>query len=135
MEDSTAAAHPRIAVVGLWHLGCVTAACLANAEWPVLGLDEDRERIAALEENRPPLFEPGLAKMIAERRAAGQLAFGEIGAAETAEAEVIWITFDTPVDDEDRADVGLVLAQSERALAAAGEGALVVAPRSCPSAR
>jgi UDPglucose 6-dehydrogenase len=132
MEDSTAAAHPRIAVVGLWHLGCVTAACLADADWPVLGLDGDGERIAALDEDRPPLFEPGLAEMIAKRRAAGQLAFGEIGAAATAEAEVVWITFDTPVDDEDRADVEVVLAESERALAAAGRDALVVSSSQLP---
>ena len=29
----------RIAVYGLWHLGCVTAACLAAANHVVVGLD------------------------------------------------------------------------------------------------
>ena len=80
------------------------------------------------------MFEPGLAEMIAERRAAEHLAFGEIGAAETAEAEVVWITFDTPVDDEDRADVGSVLAQSELA-PPQREARSSCPPRSCPSAR
>ena len=31
----------RIAVYGLWHLGCVTAACLAAAKHMVIGVDRD----------------------------------------------------------------------------------------------
>jgi UDPglucose 6-dehydrogenase len=132
MGDLIAATRPRIAVVGLWHLGCVTAACLAGKQWPVLALDSDAEVVAGLRADRPPLFEPGLAELIAERRAAEELAFGEIGDPAMASAEVVWITFDTPVDDEDRADVEWVLAQSTHALALARHGALVVSSSQLP---
>jgi UDPglucose 6-dehydrogenase len=132
MEDSPAATHPRIAVAGLWHLGCVTAACLADAAWPVLALDGDPMVIAGLRDDRPPLSEPGLAELIAARRSAGELAFAEIGDPATARAEIMWLTFDTPVDEEDRADVEWVLAQSQRALAEARTGALVVSSSQLP---
>jgi UDPglucose 6-dehydrogenase len=132
MPESIAATDPRIAVIGLWHLGCVTAACLADGNWPVLALDGDPDRVAQLTEGNPPLFEPGLAELVTERHAAGQLAFAEIGAPATVESEIVWITFDTPVDDDDRADVEWVLVQCERALAGAGRGALVVSSSQLP---
>lgn len=123
---------PRIAVVGLWHLGCVTAACLAAADWPVLGLDSDPAVISGLQEGRPPLFEPGLAELIADRQAAGQLTFAEVGHPAIVGVELVWIAFDTPVDDDDHADVESVLAASVRALAGAGHGALVVSSSQLP---
>jgi UDPglucose 6-dehydrogenase len=58
MPTPLASRPPRIAVVGLWHLGCVTAACLAGDRWPVLALDPDRDIVAGLRANRPPLYEP-----------------------------------------------------------------------------
>ncbi len=112
MADVPAAMRPRIAVVGLWHLGCVIAGCLADSEWPVLGLDSDRERIAALATRPPASLRAGLEELIAQRRPTGALAFGTVGDPAVAEAEIVWIAFDTPVDDEDRADVEWVLAES-----------------------
>ncbi len=132
MPEPLAALHFRIAVVGLWHLGSVTAACLAGDGWPVLGLDPDPAVVTGLRENRPPLHEPGLAELVAERQAAGELAFTEIGDPVIAQADVVWITFDTPVDDEDHADVDYVLDQSVRALVDAGLGALVVSSSQLP---
>jgi UDPglucose 6-dehydrogenase len=132
MADVPAATRPRIAVVGLWHLGCVIAACLADSQWPVLGLDGDRERIAALQDGRPPLYEPGLEELIAQRRSTGALGFGTVGDPAVAEAEIVWIAFDTPVDDDDRADVDWVLAESEHALTGVRHEALVVSSSQLP---
>lgn len=132
MHGPFAVTRTRIAVVGLWHLGCVTAACLADAAWPVLALDDDAGVVADLNAGQPPLFEPGLPELIAERRRAGHLAFGELGDPATSEAEIVWITFDTPVDDDDRADVESVLARCERALAVARQNALVVSSSQLP---
>jgi len=64
----------KVAVLGLWHLGSVTA-------------------------------EPGLADMIAGGLSARKLSFTTDVAAAVGAADVVWITFDTPVDDDDRADV------------------------------
>jgi UDPglucose 6-dehydrogenase len=100
----------RVAVVGLWHLGCVTAACLSASGHDVIGVDTDEGTIAALRDGRAPLFEPGLDDLIAANLSTGRLAFSKDAAA-VAGSEVVWITCDTPVDDDDRADVGSVVSR------------------------
>ena len=64
-----------IAVVGLWHLGVVIAACLAEAGFTVVGVDPDPEVVAGLNEDRPPVDEPGLAELLRDMRDAGRLTF------------------------------------------------------------
>src|SRR4051794_33579026 len=94
----------RIAVFGLWHLGCVTAACLARLGHEVVGLDTDRATVADLAAGKPPLHEPGLPELIAEGTAAGRLSFtGDPRA--LGDAEVLWVAIDTPVSEDDVADV------------------------------
>src|ERR1700677_4518245 len=112
-----------VGVVGLWHLGCVTAACLADAGNEVIGLDPDLAVIDELAQGRPPVFEPGLAELLAESaprlRVSGDP--GMLGGSRTA-----WVSFDTPVDDEDRADVEWVLEHSVQSLGALAAGAVVI---------
>lgn len=97
----------KVCVHGLWHLGSVTAACLAGAGIDVIGLDDDAPTIAGLMAGRPPLYEPGLEELLRAGVDAGLLSFTGDPTA-VAAADVIWIAFDTPVDDDDRADVGFV---------------------------
>src|ERR1700730_15007514 len=85
-----------ICVYGLWHLGCVTAACLASAGYRVIGLDPDAERVAALAAGRPPIGAPGLAELINSGLADRRLCFTADPAVALAEASVVWIAFDTP---------------------------------------
>ena len=104
------AKEPSVAVVGLWHLGVVIAACLAQA-----GASRHRESIpidavvAALNAERPPVYEPGLSELLREVRSSGRLTFDCPSSDSVGSAEYVWIAFDTPVDDEDRADVDWVL--------------------------
>ena len=53
----------KVVVLGLWHLGCVTAACCAKFV-DVVGLDFERQTVDALRAGNPPVFEPGLAELI-----------------------------------------------------------------------
>jgi UDPglucose 6-dehydrogenase len=66
----------KIVVLGLWHLGCVTAACTAKFE-SVVGVDFDPAVVTQLRNGRPPLFEPDLAELINERIQSGSLAFSD----------------------------------------------------------
>src|SRR5712671_382669 len=99
---------PKIAVYGLWHLGSVTAAALAQERFHVCGRDIENEVIANLQQGKPPIFEPGLAELIEEGKRAGFLRFTTDREEALSDADVIWVAFDTPVDDEDRADVAFV---------------------------
>lgn len=98
----------RIATYGMWHLGCVTAACLAEADHAVIGLDPDDGLVEKLKQGQPPLHEPGLAELIRTGLDAGNLHFTTSPAEALADADVLWVTFDTPVNDQDVADVAYV---------------------------
>jgi len=116
-------------VLGLWHLGSVTAACLAEAGQEVLGVDPDATVISGLREGRPPIAEPGLAELI--DAVTPRLRFASEPEA-LAEVSRAWVTFDTPVDDEDKADVELVLSQCEELLAPLPPGSLVIVSSQLP---
>jgi UDPglucose 6-dehydrogenase len=118
-----------IGVIGLWHLGCVTAACLADAGSHVIGIDPDQATVAALIAGRPPVSEPGLAELLL--RNASRLDFTCQPRA-LAGASRAWVTFDTPVDDDDDADVEWVLANAVEQLAWLPEGSLAVVSSQLP---
>jgi UDPglucose 6-dehydrogenase len=53
-----------VGVLGLWHLGSVTAACLAGAGNDVIAIDPDAAVIEALTQGTPPVSEPGLTELL-----------------------------------------------------------------------
>ena len=121
----------RVCVQGLWHLGSVTAACLAACGHDVSGLDDDMVTIEKLKLGKAPLFEPGLDDLLLAGIDQGRLHFHSSPAQALAGAEVMWVTFDTPVDD-DQADVAFVLGQVKLALPHLGDGALVLVSSQMP---
>ncbi len=116
-------------MVGLWHLGSVTAACLAEAGYDVIGVDPDASVVEELHQGHPPVSEPGLPELLT--REAARLRFSADPNA-LAGAGYAWVTFDTPVDDDDRADVEWVLDRAEELLAPLADGALVIVSSQLP---
>src|SRR5581483_1221292 len=55
-------------VGGLGKLGAPLAACLAHKGFTVVGVDLDESKVAALAAGRAPVYEPGLAALIAKNR-------------------------------------------------------------------
>jgi UDPglucose 6-dehydrogenase len=121
----------RITVLGLWHLGCVTAACCAK-HFQVTGLDFDAGTVAKLNSGHAPLLEPGLDELIAAGLAAKRLAFTTDAAAACAMADVLWLCSDTPVNDDDESDVDFVLGSLRRSLPHLPAGALVLISAQLP---
>jgi len=121
----------KVAVAGLWHLGSVTAACVAKAGIDTIGIDRDSQVVARLNDGEPPLFEPGLAELVQQGRQAGLLSF-TTDATAVADAEVLWICYDTPVDDDDRADVDAVVGWSESLFPHLRDGAVVLVSAQLP---
>src|SRR6267143_3057948 len=95
----------RICVVGLWHLGCVVAACWAELGHQVIGLDTNATVVEGLSRGRAPIYEPGLDALIQNNVAAGRLSFTGDFAKAADGARVAFLTFDTPVDANDRSDL------------------------------
>lgn len=121
----------KVCVQGLWHLGSVTAACLASVGHDVVGLDTDQKTIDTLNQGKAPLFEPGLDDLLHEGIAKGLLRFTTV-IADAADAEVLWVAFDTPVDDDDRADVEFVLNQIKNVLPVMADGAVILVSSQMP---
>ena len=122
----------KICVAGLWHLGVVTAACVAAAGHRVVAFDEDASVVAGLTSGILPVDEPGLAQLVRQQLAAGSLSFTHQREQALRDAEVIWITYDTPVDANDRADVDYVMARVRAVVAAADPSAVIIISSQLP---
>jgi len=120
-----------ICVLGLWHLGSVTAACCAR-HFDVIGLDFDAATLAALKAGQAPLLEPGLNELLAAGLKSGKLAFTSDPQRACATADLLWLTCDTPVNDRDESDVEGVLAMLRQALGFLPAGALVLISAQLP---
>ena len=98
----------KVCVYGLNHQGPVTAACLAEQKIRTVAVDDDTDVVERLAAGKAPLFEPGLDALISAGLDSGMLSFGSNIAAAVADADLLWIAFDTPVDDEYHADFEFV---------------------------
>jgi len=120
-----------LCILGLWHLGSVTAACCAK-HFHVTGLDFDAANVNRLNAGQAPLLEPGLNELIAAGLAAKTLAFTADPKIACASADVLWLTYDTPVNENDESDAEYVLGQLRRALPHLPAGALVLISAQLP---
>jgi UDPglucose 6-dehydrogenase len=94
-----------VCVIGIWHLGAVYSACLADLGCQVIGVDRDKERVANLNKGIPPLFEPGLQELITKNIAAKRLRYTSDLNRAVKGSRYVLITIDTPVNDRDEVDL------------------------------
>jgi UDPglucose 6-dehydrogenase len=121
-----------VCVYGLWHLGTVTAACLASRGVSTVGLAETLGAAAELNAGKAPLFEPGLDALLAQGLQGGTLSFTNDVAGAVSSADLLWVNFDTPVDDDDVADVGYVLDRVRGTFPHLKDGAVVLISSQVP---
>jgi UDPglucose 6-dehydrogenase len=124
----------KVAVVGLWHQGAVTAAALAAAGHEVVAIDDDAARLAKLRRGEAPVYEPGLDALIERSLAAGRLQFSSTLAQGCAGAQILWVAHDTPIADGVRglARTDLLAQEIGRALREAPPGVAVVISAQLP---
>ena len=94
----------KICVQGLWHLGSVISACLASFGHEVIGLDENKIVVDKLNTGTAPLLEPGLNDLLKNSLDKKNLLFTNNPSLALSETELLWVAFDTPVDNNDNAD-------------------------------
>src|SRR3989344_825754 len=97
----------KIGIVGLWHLGEVYAAGLAGLGHTVIGYDPDPRVIENLNKGILPIAEPHIDELIKKNVADGRLSFTN-AVAQLKGIDIIWITFDTPVDENDEPDTKII---------------------------
>ncbi|MCI0703673.1 MAG: UDP-glucose/GDP-mannose dehydrogenase family protein [Planctomycetia bacterium] len=85
-----------VAVVGTGYVGLVTGTCLADTGNTVVCVDNDPKKLAILNDNRIPIYEPGLLELVQKNRTAGRLSFTNDLAAAVRKARLIFIAVGTP---------------------------------------
>jgi UDPglucose 6-dehydrogenase len=105
---------------------------MASVGAHVTGLDFDAISIEGLTGGTPPLYEPGLGDLVNQGLTSGQLSFSSSPQEAVRDIEVLWIAYDTPVDDDDNADVDYVIAQIERTLSHLPTGVTVLISSQLP---
>ncbi len=118
-----------VTVIGTGYVGLVTGACLADAGNSVFCLDVDENKINLLNENKIPIFEPGLEPVVKRNREAGRLRFSTDVAASVAHGELQLIAVGTPPGEDGSADLQHVLAAA-RAIGRHMQGYKVVVTKS-----
>ncbi|MGZ8392787.1 MAG: UDP-glucose dehydrogenase family protein [Gemmatimonadales bacterium] len=99
-----------VAVIGSGYVGLVAGACLAETGNDVTCVDVDAEKIARLQRNEVPIYEPGLEPMVKRNQEEKRLTFtADIGAA-VRSSRVIFIAVGTPPGEDGSADLKHVLA-------------------------
>jgi UDPglucose 6-dehydrogenase len=120
-----------IGVVGLWHLGETYSASLAELGHNVIGIDENAEVIENFSQNIPPLAEPRLAEMLAAHQASGKLSYSTDFSRLSA-CNVVWLTLDTSVDDNDEVQTDAVFQLVEKVIPHLASKVLVVVSSQIP---
>ena len=120
-----------ICVYGLWHLGCVTASMAAEG-FDVVGLDTDEELANGLVHGAPPISDSGLAELIQEQMASGRWRFTTDPDSGLRDVDVLLVAFDTPVNDDDVADVDWLSNQLEAVRSAVRAHSLVLITSQVP---
>ena len=120
----------RIAMIGSGYVGLVSGACLADFGHEVVCIDKDPGKIAALNEGRMPIYEPGLDTLVAENVRAKRLTFSTDLRPAVASAQAVFIAVGTPSRRGDGfADLSYVTAAA-REIAEALTGYTVIVTKS-----
>lgn len=82
----------KVAVLGMGYVGCVTAACLADAGHMVVGIDPAPHKYEPIARGETPIVEPGLSELLAKSHASGRIsATSEMFALRTVDIAIVCV--------------------------------------------
>jgi UDPglucose 6-dehydrogenase len=97
-----------ISVVGTGYVGLVTGTCFAEFGVDVTCIDNDAAKIAALNNGKIPIYEPGLEELVERNIREGRLHFTTDIRAGVEKALVVFIAVGTPPREDGSADLRYV---------------------------
>jgi nucleotide sugar dehydrogenase len=123
----------KIAMVGSGYVGLVSGACLADFGHDVVCIDKDPAKIESLTAGVMPIYEPGLAELVAGNVKAGRLSFTTSLAEGIRGAQAIFIAVGTPSRRGDgHADLSYVYAVAEEIGQNLADPAVIVTKSTVP---
>ena len=100
----------KVGVIGVGHVGLVTAACMAELGHEVVGMDDDGSKIEALQAARMPFYEPGLDELVTAGVNGGALRFTHHAREAADGADVVFISVGTPRREDGAPNLAFVQA-------------------------
>jgi UDPglucose 6-dehydrogenase len=122
----------RVVMIGTGYVGLVSGACFADFGHDVTCVDRDGDKIAALNRGEIPIYEPGLADLVAANRQQGRLSF-TTDLAPVSGADAVFIAVGTPSRRGDgHADLSFVYAAARQLAPLLSEKTVVVTKSTVP---
>jgi UDPglucose 6-dehydrogenase len=122
----------RLGVVGTGYVGLTTGACFAHLGHHVVCGDVDQRKVDLLNHGLIPIVEDGLAKIVADARAAGRLEFVLGAESAAADADIVFLCVPTPQGDDGSADLSFIEQAARQIASVLKPGAVVVNKSTVP---
>ncbi len=98
----------KIAIIGTGYVGLVTGACLAEVGHEVICYDKDEEKINLLQQNKMPIYEPFVEKLVVKNVNQGRLNFSKDFQEAIDFAKAIFICVGTPPSKTGEVDLSAI---------------------------
>jgi UDPglucose 6-dehydrogenase len=120
-------------MIGTGYVGLVSGACFSDFGHEVVCVDKDKRKIDLLEQGVMPIYEPGLAELVASNVRANRLSFTTDLATGVEDADAVFIAVGTPSRRGDgHADLSYVFAAAEEIGRALTKPAVIVTKSTVP---
>ncbi len=103
----------KIAVVGLWHLGTITALSLSKLNNLVYAFDE-KKIVDQFNLNNPPIQETGVLKLLKKHKKKNL--FFDQNIKNLKKFNLIWVTYDTKINNHDKSDFKYIFLKIKKIL-------------------
>ena len=100
----------KVCIIGTGYVGLVTGATLAELGNQVICVDNNEEKVAMLNRDEIPIYEPGLKEIVRSARQAGRISFITSIADGVKASDIIFIAVSTPPKADGSADLSMVAA-------------------------
>ena len=118
----------KIGVIGTGYVGLTLGVCLANKGHVVVCVDIDGERIAALQNGRVPIFEPGLDEALVAAK--DNISFTTSTEEAVHDADIVFIAVGTPPRDDNKPNLTYLIDAAEAILRGANRSDTIVVVKS-----
>ncbi len=122
----------KITIVGAGYQGLVTGTCFAENGHQVVCMDRNEPLVAALQEGRPLLHEPGLEELVVRNLEEERLSFTADLAEAVEDSLMVFLCVGTPADETGCTDVSGVLDAVRRVAESMTGYRIIVNKSTCP---
>jgi GDP-mannose 6-dehydrogenase len=104
----------KISIFGLGYVGCVASGCLAQMGHHVIGVDAQQTKVDFINQGRPTIIEEGIAEILAETTARGQVRATCSAQEAIRDSEVSFICVGTPSTSNGHLDLTAITKVAEQ---------------------